>query len=174
MLVTYHQDEARAFLGHRQHGIGVPNGISCFATKIAGLAEARQEYLFLQTDISNAFGMVHRDAVQQSLGECSASLAACSRAWLSREATGYVQVPGQQRHRITSSRGLQQGDPLSALAFSIVMEHAMRDLEHTLRRQSIDLDFDNLALAYIDDTVLCMPQHAAEAVIVAWQAALEK
>eukprot|EP00971_Amphidinium_carterae_P159269 3157500-Amphidinium_carterae.1 len=54
------------------------------------------------------------------------------------------------------------------------MEHAMRDLEHMLRSQSIDLDFGNLALAYIDDTVLCMPQHTAEAVIVAWQAALEK
>eukprot|EP00971_Amphidinium_carterae_P223224 4429207-Amphidinium_carterae.1 len=53
------------------------------------------------------------------------------------------------------------------------MEHAMRDLEHTLRRQSMDLDYGNLALAYIDDTVLCMPQHAAEAVIIAWQAALQ-
>eukprot|EP00971_Amphidinium_carterae_P335939 6472043-Amphidinium_carterae.1 len=118
----------------RQHGIGMPSGISRFAKKVADLAVARPELLFLQTDISNAFGMVHRESVQQALLQCDESLAACSRAWLSREATGFVQVPGQQRQRITSARGLQQGDPLSALAFSIVMESALRDLEATLRR----------------------------------------
>eukprot|EP00971_Amphidinium_carterae_P331524 6465148-Amphidinium_carterae.1 len=152
----------------------MPSGIARFAKKVAGLAEARPDLLFLQTDISNAFGTVHRDSVQQALLECSESLAACSRSWLSREATGYVQLPGQQRQRITSARGLQQGDPLSALAFSIVMEHAMRDLETSLRRQAIELDFSTFALAYIDDTVLSMPQHAAEAVITTWKACLDK
>eukprot|EP00971_Amphidinium_carterae_P242947 4823875-Amphidinium_carterae.1 len=52
------------------------------------------------------------------------------------------------------------------------MEHAMRDLEASLRRR--ELDFTNLALAYIDDTVLCMPQHAAEAAITSWQTCLDK
>eukprot|EP00971_Amphidinium_carterae_P139746 2768818-Amphidinium_carterae.1 len=106
--------------------------------------------------------MVHRESVLNALLQCDESLAACSRSWLSREATGYVQMPGQQRQRITSARGLQQGDPLSALAFSIVMEHALRDLEAKLRQQGLDMDFDSFALAYIDDTVLSMPQQAAE------------
>eukprot|EP00971_Amphidinium_carterae_P218681 4340678-Amphidinium_carterae.1 len=163
MIVTFHQEAATAYLGPRQHGIGMPSGISRFAQKVADLAVARPDLLFLQTDISNAFGMVHRESVQQALLQCDESLAACSRAWLSREAIGFVQLPGQQRQRITSARGLQQGDPLSALAFSVVMEYALRDVEATLRRQSIELDFNTFALAYIDDTVLSMPQHTAEA-----------
>eukprot|EP00971_Amphidinium_carterae_P224420 4452110-Amphidinium_carterae.1 len=120
MIVTFRQEAATTYLGPRQHGIGMPSGISRFAKKVADLAVARPDLLFLQTDISNAFGMVHRESVQQVRLQCDESLAACSRAWLSREATGFVQLPGQQRQRITSARGLQQGDPLSALAFSIV------------------------------------------------------
>eukprot|EP00971_Amphidinium_carterae_P129774 2570395-Amphidinium_carterae.1 len=172
MIVASHSEAAARFLGTRQHGIGTPNGISRFAKRVAELAVASPHHLFLQTDISNAFGMVHRSSVLDALLQCDESLAACSRSWLSREATGYIQI-GQKRQRIVSARGLQQGDPLSAMAFSLVMESALRDLEARLRRQSIEVDFNTFALAYIDDTVLSMPQHTAEAVITTWQDCLD-
>eukprot|EP00971_Amphidinium_carterae_P059641 1179509-Amphidinium_carterae.1 len=67
MIVAAHQEPAARFLGSRQHGIGQPNGISRFAKKVAELAVASPHHLFLQTDISNAFGMVHRSSVLEAL-----------------------------------------------------------------------------------------------------------
>eukprot|EP00971_Amphidinium_carterae_P304447 6050120-Amphidinium_carterae.7 len=96
MIVAHHQDEVSQFLGARQHGVGMSNGIATFAKKVAQLAEASPDLLFIQSDIANVFGTVH----------CAA-----------------------ERQRIISARGLQQGDPLSAMAFAIVMEQAFRDLE---------------------------------------------
>eukprot|EP00971_Amphidinium_carterae_P248907 4940765-Amphidinium_carterae.1 len=54
------------------------------------------------------------------------------------------------------------------------MEHALRDLEAKLRQQGLDMDFDSFALAYIDDTVLSMPQQAAEVVLATWQECLHR
>eukprot|EP00971_Amphidinium_carterae_P237331 4711248-Amphidinium_carterae.1 len=60
-------------------------------------------------------------------------------------------MPANKRRQVLSSRGLQQGDPLSALAFSVALERAFRMLDASLRQQGIEFDVDRLAFAYIDD-----------------------
>eukprot|EP00971_Amphidinium_carterae_P153696 3047605-Amphidinium_carterae.1 len=153
MIVKHHETEVKTYLGSRQFGVGVSSGVSRFATQISQLAEASQTGVFIQTDISNAFGSIHRHSLQDALGLCSPSLAMCARSWLSRESTGYIQMPANKRRQVLSSRGLQQGDPLSALAFSVALEHAFRTLEASLREQGITFDENRLAFAYIDDAV---------------------
>eukprot|EP00971_Amphidinium_carterae_P139637 2766372-Amphidinium_carterae.1 len=150
------------------------NGIATFAKRVSHLAEASPDLLFIKSDIVNAFGTVHRAAVQDALSACIPSLSQCSRSWISREATGFIQPPHCERRRIVSVRGLQQGDPLSAMAFALVIELAFRHLEQTLKHQGHEMDYSTTILAYIDDTVLGGPQQTAEVFMNAWQASLLK
>eukprot|EP00971_Amphidinium_carterae_P162236 3215882-Amphidinium_carterae.2 len=62
-------------------------------------------------------------------------------------------MPNSERQRITSSRGLQQGNPLSALAPTIAMEAAS------------DASRQNYVRSTWNDAVITTPQHTAEAVL---------
>eukprot|EP00971_Amphidinium_carterae_P307235 6106021-Amphidinium_carterae.1 len=67
----------------------------------------------------------------------------------------------------------QQGDPLSAMAFAITIEVAFRRLETMFQQQQADFNSSNLVHAYMDDTVLGIPQQSAEAVMHSWQHTLQ-
>eukprot|EP00971_Amphidinium_carterae_P144467 2862904-Amphidinium_carterae.2 len=74
--------------------------------------------------MANAFGSVHQHALQQAMQKCNVDLSHMTRSWLTHESTGYLLRDDGRRHKLASSRGAQQGDPLSALAFGILMETA--------------------------------------------------
>eukprot|EP00971_Amphidinium_carterae_P232047 4605125-Amphidinium_carterae.3 len=59
------------------------------------------------------------------------------------------------------------------MAFAVVMEVAFKHLEEELRRQDINCYASTLVHAYTDDTVIPVPQHAAEAVMTGWQGILQ-
>eukprot|EP00971_Amphidinium_carterae_P077148 1524028-Amphidinium_carterae.3 len=85
MIVEHHKDDVTVDLGRRQFSIYVANGGAAFATRVQELAEASPHSLIIQCDMANAFGSVHRHALQQALQQCSGSLSQVTRAWLARD-----------------------------------------------------------------------------------------
>eukprot|EP00971_Amphidinium_carterae_P238736 4739245-Amphidinium_carterae.4 len=172
MIVEQYKDVVTTYLGKRQFGIYVANGSAAFATRVQELAEASPQSLIIQCDMANAFGSVHRHALQQAMQRCSSDLSHMTRSWLAHESTGYMLRADGRRHKVVSSRGIQQGDPLSALAFGILMEIAFRSLEERLEAKGIPFDKEAMASVYIDDAILQFTGDAAEAAFQEWQEVL--
>eukprot|EP00971_Amphidinium_carterae_P027598 543695-Amphidinium_carterae.3 len=76
------------------------------------------------------------------------------------------------RTKVQSTRGIQQGDPLSALAFAILMESCFRRFETRMAEQSIEYRNKCLASASIDDAILQLRHETVEAAFLISQETL--
>eukprot|EP00971_Amphidinium_carterae_P306803 6097283-Amphidinium_carterae.1 len=100
MVVKHFKEVATTHMGNRQFGIYVANGSAAFATKVSELAEASPHSLLIQCDMANAFGSVHRHALQQAMQKCSVDLSHMTRSWLAHESTGYLLRDDGRRHKV--------------------------------------------------------------------------
>eukprot|EP00971_Amphidinium_carterae_P028486 560617-Amphidinium_carterae.1 len=55
-----------------QYGVGTKNGSQCLVTLIEHALESHPDWVCAQTDIQNAFGSIHREAILAELNDCLA------------------------------------------------------------------------------------------------------
>ncbi|XP_029656011.1 uncharacterized protein LOC115229886 [Octopus sinensis] len=123
-----------------QLGVGVPNGCEAAVHSIRDLTESFEEFIVVKLDVSNAFNSIRRD----HLLECCRELVlfayplvhllyACSSILM------FNDIP------ISSSTGVQQGDPLGPVLFAL----GVNNIAHSVRSP--------INIWYLDDATICGP-----------------
>ena len=127
-LMTQVREDAQAFFWPAQVGVAVKGGaeravhaVRAWTQQHAGASQK----VLLKLDFRNAFNCVSRDAVLQ---ECAANFPALARwaTWCYRQPTR-LQFGD---HVLHSSTGVQQGDPLGPLLFSVALQPLARALRN--------------------------------------------
>ena len=105
-------------------------------------------------DISNAFGAVSQNAVLQSAVHFG--VPSPMRDYLASVYEGFeVRFKSGSDRTFKVNAGVLQGDPLSSVAFNVVMAKVMADMRHDFGvRSGPGLDGFTTYLSYADDTVL--------------------
>ena len=131
-------------------GVGSPAGADNFYCQLTMLAQQHPEGVFLQLDMSNAFGNISRQTVLQAVQQLAPSSPAIP--WLSHflRTPTVIAVPTWAREDDDSSLyptqcGLAQGDPLSALLFGSTLAWLLTQLQAQTGAKPH---------AYVDDIVL--------------------
>ena len=150
-LCATYKDDACKFFYPLQIGVGLAMGTE------VGVSVARQwckrhasdpSAVFVLIDFANAFNCVDRDAF---LSQCRHQFPGLSR-WVeycySQPSHLYF---GQKE--ISSQRGVQQGDPLGPLLFSLALQPLLQQLQARRSRTGLQLVF-----SYLDDLCLAGDQ----------------
>ena len=115
--------------------------------------------LFLRTDIQNAFNQADRQSTLDSLASAHPLLQASQYAWLRNPSHAFMQAGHGGRRHLTTDAGIPQGDPLSSLAFTLLLAAPLQ----TLNSDSVT------AVAYADDVVLVATPDAMAEALPRWQ-----
>ena len=108
----------------------------------------------MRTDIANVFNQADRQATLDSLATAHPLLQASQFAWLRHPTQAVLTAPKGGRRIMTTDVGIPQGDPLSSLAFSLLLAKLLATLNTP----------ESAAVAYADDTVLiAAPAHMTAA-----------
>ena len=142
-LMSVVREDARQLLWPVQVGVAVPNGAEVAIHTVRAWSRRHMgssTKVLLKLDFSNAFNCVSRAVVLEEVRAHFPQLA--------RWATWCYGQPSRLQfgaRTLESCCGVQQGDPLGPLFFSVALHKVAR----TLRQPSLDL-----ALFYLDDGVL--------------------
>ena len=144
---------------HSQYGIGIAGGASSMLRNLMSQHLQHEHFAFLQLDFANAFGAIHRTAVQAAIEHTLGDHASVQwiKHYLAQQVT--IAVPTTARAEcgtmpscVHTSCGLPQGDPLSALLFCATVTWALqRHLPQELGH-----------VEYVDDVVLSGPIQAID------------
>ena len=85
------------------------------------LRQDRKNCIYIRIDIRNAFDEVDRQAAMDALQRAHPTLAAIHYACLHRPTIAVLQARHGVRTLLTTHAGILQGDPLSNLAFGLVL-----------------------------------------------------
>ena len=118
--------------------------------------------LFLRTDIHNAFNQADRQTTLDSLSSAHPLLQASQYSWLRNPSHAFMPAWRGGRRHLTTDLGIPQGDPLSSLAFTLLLAAPL---------QSVNSD-SVTAVAYADDVVLLANAADMEAALSKWQSLL--
>ena len=152
-LCSLVKDKASSFFEPLQLGVACPHGTEKVVHGLRKCIEEHwgdEDFVVLKTDMRNAFNLISRQAL---LSECSLFFPELL-PWASwcYGSQPYLWHP---LGHLTSESGVQQGDPLGPLFFSLVLHKVIA---------AIDADDDCLRLIlqawYLDDGVLAGPKHA--------------
>ncbi|KAL5475102.1 hypothetical protein EMCRGX_G027157 [Ephydatia muelleri] len=152
-LCSLVKDKASSFFEPLQLGVACPHGTEKVVHGLRKCIEEHwgdEDFVVLKTDMRNAFNLISRQAL---LSECSLFFPELL-PWASwcYGSQPYLWHP---LGHLTSESGVQQGDPLGPLFFSLVLHKVIA---------AIDADDDCLCLIlqawYLDDGVLAGPKHA--------------
>ena len=124
---------------------------------------AGEDQVFLRTDINNAFNQADRQATLDSLALAHPLLQASQYAWLRHPTHAFLPAWQGGRRQMCTDVGIPQGDPLSSLAFTILLAGPLQ----ALNSPSVT------AVAYADDVVLVGSPDAITEALSAWQRLLE-
>ena len=152
-LCSLVKDKASSFFEPLQLGVACPHGTEKVMHGLRKCIEEHwggEDFVVLKTDMRNAFNLISRQAF---LSECSLFLPELL-PWAS---WCYVSQPyvWHPLGHLTSESGVQQGDPLGPLFFSLVLHKVI-----------VAIDADDVCLRlilqawYLDDGVLAGPKHA--------------
>ena len=149
----------------RQYGIKKRDGAAELARDVTRAMRAHPMHCVIQVDIANAFGSIQREEVHRSIEQIGHPAGHLASKWLWSEHTAAVALPGRELRHLTSTVGVPQGDPLSALIFSPAYSGLVqKGLDHhVLGRQEVQDDISDQvqSWAYIDDlTLMCDPVEA--------------
>ena len=152
-LCSLCKEAVSAALGRLQFAVGVPAGTECLAHSARALAEADPDLVLLALDAKNAFCSADREACLRKLGEAVPGMDACATMF-SRRTSQYVfwDCKGEC-HRLGSTSGVDQGDPLAPLLFAFGFKSHLEQLEADLRRLAEERGLDPNRvplLAYLD------------------------
>ena len=149
VLVSSCADDASTYLQPLQIGVGTPNGCESVVHVVrqwCGRHQADHDRVLALMDLSNAFNSVDRSAFREAVRRVAPSLA----PWVDYcyGGSGNLLLGAEV---IDSERGIQQGDPLGPLLFSLAIhEHIKQAAEEVERRYPGELDFK---VFYLDDGV---------------------
>ena len=161
VTVAAFRPELQRATGDAQHAAMSSNGTLRMARKVqAHLEEGGDEAIYIRIDIRNAFNEVDRRAALAALQK---ALGKVHHAWLRRPTTAVMQAPAGRRTLVTTHAGIPQGDPLSSLAFGLVLAEPLS------RLQSLP---QCIPVAYADDTVIACPPAVALEHMQTWRDSL--
>ena len=123
------------------------NGVTKFGLWVQQQMHAQDRHTCLQTDISNAFGGLHRQQVLAGFHEISQDLADLVGAWVAQPTPALIDTGLGEGRVVYTHRGLPQGDPFSTYVFCVGMKLVQRQFEAEAPPTA-------KWAGYIDDTVL--------------------
>lgn len=142
-------------IDERQRGMhdGCAENVLVLSTALRDAKDSLKQLHVASLDVAKAFDSVSHYAITSALrGLGLPELFVRYISTTYRESRTVLQVHGQRSQPIKVTRGVRQGDPLSSLLFSVVMDRVLKSLPtevgYTIRDQRIN------ALAYADDIVL--------------------
>ena len=158
--VAAFRGELQAAAGPAQHAAMASNGTLRMAQRVqTHLRREHRDCIYIRTDIQNAFNEVDRQAALDALERAHPTLAAMHFAWLHQPTTAVMQASSGVRSLLTTHAGIPQGDPISSLAFGLVLAQPLTQMQ-TLPRCD--------PWAYADDTVIACPPAVASEYLRAW------
>ncbi|KAG7187555.1 hypothetical protein KM043_018892, partial [Ampulex compressa] len=132
---------------------GCAENVLVLSTALRDAKDCLKQLHVASLDVAKAFDSVSHSAITSALRGLGlpeffvryiATAYRCSRTIL--------QVRGQRSHLIEVARGVRQGDPLSSLLFSIVMDRVIKSMPYevgyTIKEHRVNV------LAYADDLIL--------------------
>ena len=117
------------------------------------------DQIYLRTDRHNAFNQADRQATLDGLALAHPTLQASQFAWLRHPTHAFLPAWQGGRRELTTDIGIPQGDPLSSLAFSLLLASPLRDIN----------SLETTAVAYADDAVLVTYLANAATALALWQ-----
>ena len=155
------KEEATSVLAPQQVAVGVSGGPSKVIIGMRLLLEANPGWAMVKMDIRNAFNSVDRVAVLEALAAHTQlrCLVPVFHATLRPESAVFfhgVQDGQPIRAPFRSSAGLQQGDALSSLAMSVVLQNALVAADERLTAVG------GAARACMDDVLLVGPAQVVQ------------
>lgn len=140
-----------------QLGVGTPLGVE---PMIALQSHAlHHDHGLIMLDLANAFNSVRRHYIHQSVKNWAPGLEK-SFLWAYSGPSDLIMADGS---RCTSSSGVRQGDPLSALLFSIAYRQKLTELQDTLNDNFGQIPARTVS--YIDDTSVRTKVHNTDAAL---------
>ncbi len=142
--------QARERLEPLQVGVGTPGGAEAVIHVVRNWCSrhhADPNRVLLKVDVENAFNSVDRQAILEAVREFSAALVPWADFTYANDST---LILGHER--VSSRRGVQQGDPLGPLFFSLALH---RVIEAAKRRAASELNGNiDFTVFYLDDGVV--------------------
>jgi hypothetical protein len=139
----------REMLARTQFGVGTKGGVEPVIRLMdrAVKKELDGDYKYVTSlDFKNAFNNLKRQMISDGLRKYSPGLFRCAK-WAYNAPTRLI-VPGADlTHRLYSSEGVRQGDPLGPFLFSVAYRPLLESLQATLGD-------DFIIVAYLDDTYI--------------------
>ena len=164
VTVAAFRPELQRAAGETQHAAMSSNGTLRMAQKVqTHLQAGTSDAIYIRTDIRNALNEVDRQAALNALQRAHPTLGMVHHAWLHRRTTAVMQAQAGSRTLITTHAGIPQGDPISSLAFGLVLAEPLGRLQ--------DLP-QCIPVAYADDTVIACPPGVALEYLQAWRDSL--
>ena len=156
--------ELKEASGPFQHAAMQADGCRSIALALRdSRAPGEADRFFLRTDIHNAFNQANRQATLDSLATAHPVLQASQYAWLRHPSHAFLPAWQGGRRHLTTDVGIPQGDPLSSLAFTLLLAAPLQ----AINSPSV------MAVAYADDVVLVATPDAMPETLPMWQRLLE-
>ena len=173
-LCSLCKEAVSAALGRLQFAVGVAAGTECLAHSARVLTEADPDLVLMALDAKNAFCSADKAACLRKLGEAAPEMDACANMFSRRNSQYFFWDSKGECHRLSSTSGVDQGDPLAPLLFAFGFKPHLEQLEEDLRALAAERGLDPNrvhVLAYLDDVTLLVPPEIATEALAAADAA---
>ena len=150
-LTLSQKDFIHNYTSPRQYGTGLPDGASVLTKLLRTLADENPARCFVSLDIKAAFQAIARDQILHATANHQVFHESFA-AWYSRDTmvTHRLAKEDGTYAYIKANQGVDQGDPLSAYAYTQGIEAALKDIDTFLKT----LSSTNRVVSYLDDTYL--------------------
>ncbi len=147
------QASIAARLAPLQTGVGLKGGVDLVIHVTRHLVQTNRDWIAIQADLTNAYGMSSREAIRQQLRLLPKGEAELTAAYFDALVAPVKELKTQHNDSILMRDGLIQGDPLSPLLFALLLQPILRSTKEKLASTPDQGDL----FAYLDDVILVGP-----------------